>query len=440
VPAHPPDWSVQAVHARGSWQGVRRLQNVVETPALRPDGTIIDRAGYDEATELLFEPTAQFLPVAARPSREDAVAALAELADVARDFPFAKPAHRSAWLAAVLTPFARHAFVGPVPLFLIEANVRGAGKSLLTDIVGVIATGRHMARMAYPRDEDEMRKLITSILLAGDALALLDNVAGSIGGPTLDALLTSTTFSGRLLSTNTVPLLPALTIWFATGNNVVPNGDTNRRTLRVRLESELENPEQRENFTHADILTWVTQERPRLVRAALTVLRAYFVAGKPSQKMRPFGSYNGWSDTVRAALVWATLADPHDTVEGIDDGGDVEAMALAQLIAGFEEVDPLRAGVSVRDLIHKLEDGPGKYPCLREGIDELCPTIGGKPVSAKSLGNRLRYLRGRVVGGLCIDKFEDRDKIGVWKVRSVSSNPESAGSAGSAGSVSLGAG
>jgi hypothetical protein len=44
------------------------------------------------------------------------------------DSPFKTEALRAAWLAGVLTPIARFAFRVPAPLFLMDANVRGAGK------------------------------------------------------------------------------------------------------------------------------------------------------------------------------------------------------------------------------------------------------------------------------------------------------------------------
>jgi hypothetical protein len=435
IAAHPPDWSVSAVHARGTWPNVRRLKTVVESPVLRPDGTILETPGYDPKTELLFEPTAKYLPVLLRPDRRQALSAIAELDEVVADFPFAKPEHRSAWFAGVLTPFARHSFFGPVPLTLVDANVKSAGKTLLIDVASLIATGRTMARMSYPKDDDEMKKLIVAILVAGYPLALIDNVVGVLGGQVLDLLLTGTEFQGRLLGTNLAPMLPALTCWYATGNNVVLNGDTTRRTLHVRLDCEVEDPSTRSHFRHPDLRDFVRRNRPRLVRAALTILRAYFAAGKPDMKLRYWGSYEGWSSVVRAALVWAGLPDPEKTREELTESSDLEALALEQLIAGWEELDPMRSGYTVRDMLRRLEEKPDAYSTLREALDELCPAVNGKPRSSKTVGRALLRLRSRVVGGLCIDQgAPDRTRVATWKVRAARAAP-SAGFEGFAGSV-----
>ena len=73
------------------------------------------------------------------------------------DRPFA---HKATWLAAVLTPFARYAYAGCTPFFLIDTNVPASGKGLLADCTILIATGRTAARMTVPRDDDEARKRI----------------------------------------------------------------------------------------------------------------------------------------------------------------------------------------------------------------------------------------------------------------------------------------
>ena len=68
----------------------------------------------------------------------------------------------------------------------------------------------------------------------------------------------------------------------ATGNNLVIGADTARRTLYCRLESLHERPEDRIDFKHSDLLGYVRVNRGRLAVAAVTILRAYFAAGKPA--------------------------------------------------------------------------------------------------------------------------------------------------------------
>lgn len=423
VPAHPPAWAAPAVEARKNWPGLRYLEGIVDSPVLRPDGTIVERAGYDEPTGLLCLPSAEY-PVAPRsPSKEEALTAAKQLLDVVDDFPFKTDAHRAAWLAGVLTPLARYAFRGPAPMFLMDANVRGAGKSLLADVTGEIVSGRPMPRTPQALDETEEVKRITAIALEGDRLLLIDNINRPLGSGPLDTVLTGTVWSERILGKTEKVSLPLLTVWYGTGNNVTFKGDTARRCLHIRLDSDLEKPETREGFKHPDLLAWVHDNRPRLVTAALTMLRAYCAAGRPRVGLKPWGSFEGWSTLVRNAIVWCGLADPGETRAELDEV-DTDATVLVDLIAGWEELNqqvaPRQRGLTIAQVIEALraDDGERSYGRLRSALGELCAHPPGQLPTARRVGYTLRRFRGRVVG---TRKLQNRIAAGnnLWFVEQV---------------------
>lgn len=456
TPAHPPLWAVQAAAARGEWLGVRHLEAIVEHPVLRPDGTLLERPGYDDATGLLLEPVGEVGRIPRKPTREQAREAIEALYEAVRDFPFQTPAHRSAWLAGCLTPFARYAFAGPAPLFLISANTRGAGKTLLADVVGVIARGRPMAKTPWVADDDELRKAITAIALEGVPSVLFDNVRHVLGSAVLDLVLTGTVWKQRLLGKNeSSAALPLLTCWWATGNNVQLGADTARRTLNVRLWTEHERPEERDDFTFdAPLLVWTLRERPRLAAAALTVLRAYCVAGQPSQRLTPYGSFEGWSDLVRSAVVWAGEPDPCDTREALMRESDAEGGLLRDLLNGWERLFGDKAQ-TLRQALQSLDTMKGKdgeqverYELLRGAFEALC---GDRPVTTRRVGQRLAAYRGRVVNGRALDAQDDRGTM-RWRLVRLGTQPataqpgsevpgqsasevDSAGTAGTAGTL-----
>ncbi len=125
-----------------------------------------------------------------------------------------------------------------------------------------------------------MRKVITAIAIAATPSILFDNLDIQLGGAALDAAITSSVWSDRLLGQSRMTGdLPMRTVWSTTGNNMAFGSDTGRRVLPIRLQSPLETPEDRSGFVHPDLLGWVESQRPSLAVAALTVLRAYFVAG-----------------------------------------------------------------------------------------------------------------------------------------------------------------
>jgi hypothetical protein len=349
------------------------------------------------------------------------------------DFPCDETS-RAAWLSIVLTGAARHAIDGPTPLFAIDANVRGSGKSLLADSIGIIHTGRQLPRTSAAGDDEEFRKRITATLLAGEPLVLLDNIHGVLGCASLDALLTSTTWTDRILGESAMTaVLPAKAIWLATGNNLQFAADTARRTLRIRLQSPLENPEERTGFAHPNLLAWVRGERGRLASAAVTILRAWHSAGRPDMGLPPWGSFDSWSGIVRSAVVWCGMADPGATRQDVQRESDREAMLLRQLLDAWQEADPSGHGLTVAEAVKRASDGDVGLAAV---FTELADKSG--KVNPRAIGMKLHHLRGRVCGGAYLDRRDTRQGA-AWIAKSTDSAKaagEPCGTSGTSGTKS----
>jgi hypothetical protein len=406
----------------------------VTCPALRADGSVLSTNGYDPLTGLFLSSAIELPPIPERPTRDDAVRAADVLLNVTVDFPFARPEHRSAWLAFVLTPLARHAFSGPSPLFLIDANTRGSGKSLLADVGGIIATGTTLARMSNPNDDEECRKRITALALAGDSMVQIDNIIGNLGCASLDAALTSPdSWKDRILGKSEIVELPLSLTWMATGNNVMLEADTSRRTLHIRLDSPEENPELRSGFQIPHLVAHVKQQRAALVAAGLTILSGYHAAGRPRMDLPAWGSFDGWSALIREAVVWCGLPDPGQTREELAKRSDVMAGVLQVLINEWPNIDPNGEGLTTLELLKSLEERRPDYESIREAVCELCGAAGDKLPSPRSLGNKLKRFRGRVVNGKALDSDDQHGKA-RWVVRPVK-RPAAGCSGGSGCSV-----
>jgi putative DNA primase/helicase len=79
VPTDPPADVAQIVLSRdGEWY-FPRLTGIITTPTMRPDGSILLTPGYDAATGLLLVSPPPMPSIPERPSRDDALAALAML-------------------------------------------------------------------------------------------------------------------------------------------------------------------------------------------------------------------------------------------------------------------------------------------------------------------------------------------------------------------------
>jgi putative DNA primase/helicase len=421
TPIRPPGWLIDAVCSRGSYGGaIRPLSGVIESPTIRIDGSIVQVDGYDRQTGLILRSSTAFPSVPESPTKENAARALAELLEVLVDFPMQDDPDRSAWVSMVLSMVGRSCIEGNVPLFAVTANVRGSGKSLLVDAATLIAYGRRAARSAFTRNDDELRKTITAVAKDAVPSVLFDNLDIQLGGAALDAAITSSTWTDRLLGlTRMTGDLPMRTIWSATGNNLAFGSDVGRRVLPIRLHSVLENPESRSGFVHPDLLSWVGTQRPRLAVAALTLLRAYFVAGCPIQPNGDWGSFESWIAKVRGAIVWAGGADPLPTRATALAGDDTSAL-LGKLIMGIEKSDPSGLGLTTKEIRRRTFGGQGDFEeneVLAEAVFEIC----GEKFDARQFGRRVRQFKGRVWEGRYIDDESAGGGVRRWRVRRVGS-------------------
>lgn len=421
-----PERIANMMLSRGDWLGVRPLIGVVETPLFRPDGTIRQERGYDAATGYVYLPSADYPAIPDHPTQDEAKRALDDLLHVFCDFPYVDDSHRMVPIAAILTILARSAIDGPVPAFLFDASVRGSGKSLQADIVHLVSFGRRAARKTYPEDDDELDKVLAACALSGARCVLLDNVTREFGGGSIDAYLTSVEIEFRILGVTRIMRLPWLAALLVSGNNLAIGEDTMRRVLVSRLESPLENPEERVAFAHPsdddprDLPTWVRDERPRLVSAAMTILRAYAAVGWPDAGCPRWGSFESWSHIIPGAIVFAGGQDPMRARPTGDGALTDDLMALRIVLNELPRLAP--EGITARDLVHRLyahrepDAAPDEWDRLREAIEVWAPARVGSTPDARKLGIRLRRFKGRILGGKRLAGVSVHGGSSAWRV------------------------
>ncbi|RYZ01650.1 MAG: bifunctional DNA primase/polymerase [Myxococcales bacterium] len=412
------------VIARGEWSHIRPLDAIVTYPVLRKDGTILNASGYDASTRTLADMRVG-VAVPDQPTLANARAALELLTCLVSDFPFEAPAHRSAWLAALLTVPARPAIEGPTPMLLLDASARGSGKTMLADLISIIATGEDATRRTAPETAEEWRKVIYAMLLAGDPICLIDNVTRMLASAALDAMLTGTTYKDRVLGVSEERSIAVRTVMIASANNCRVSSDLVRRSLHCRIDPNVERPELRTGFQIPDLLAHVRRERAALLGAALTIVRAYAVAGRPPVKARPMGSYGAWCRVVRDALVWAGGGDPAETQDALREDADVERDELRDLLSAWHGLLGDQA-ITVRELLEAARTGrkpdkadepddkparvtaPGgrfapptaEADALADALRGIMPS--GIEPSTHAVGKRLQSLRSGRSGGLVL--------------------------------------
>ena len=370
---------------------------------LRVDGTIAREPGYDPLTGLYLDVRGDY------PDLMEPAVAVEKLKEVVADFPFVAENHRSAWIAALVTIVSRAAFAGPAPLFLATANAPGVGKTLSFDAITTITEDRPAARYGYPKDNNELRKVITTVALNGSPYLFLDNVEGRFGGPILENFLTAPRWIDRILGVNRKVDLPLNIVTLGTGNNCRLTSAMVRRTCAIEMLTNMERPDLRKKseFKHPDLLGWIRDARRELVIAALSIPCHYILAGRPKVEMESWGSFEGWSNLVRASLIHAGLSDP-DTRTTLAAQADDDTALLRQLMDAWDE---LGGTTTVGDAI--TLSNVGKAPMLTALRNEL----SDKEDHKDAIGRLLRDNRGRVVGNR---KFERTDhKIPKWQLIAV---------------------
>lgn len=401
--------------AKGHWT-LPTLTGLVNCPIIRPDGSVLDKPGYDDLTGLYADfDTKSFPTVAANPDRQAALDALDFLKSAIDEFPFKTDIDQSVALAAMLTAVLRPS-VKSAPFFTFSAPTPGTGKSTLADLIGIMATGRTCAAMNYNRDEAEFNKALVATLLEGTPVALIDNIVGEFNSDFFNMILSQETVTGRILGFSKNAKLSTDLLWLATGNNLTICIDMTRRTLICTLDAELERPAER--TFRRDIYQWADNNRGELVHAALTALRAYQIAGKPlPNPYKPMNGYDGWSHWVRGALLWLGEADPKESQLEIE-AHDPEREALRSVLQAWHEHWG-ESFVTTKDLLAREAPGGGDLPdsqiTLYQALLEAIPH--GRELTGKILGKWLAGHEGRVIEGLkLINTRQSRQRLIYWKV------------------------
>ena len=397
------------------------LRIVTDVPVMLPDGTVIDKPGYHATGGVLYEPAPGFerIAIPEAPTRADAEAALATLCEPLEDFPFADDVHFWAALAGLLTPIVRTAIDGPVPAIVVDARQSGSGKTQYAKNVAAIATGVPGPVRSF-RSDIEMEKRIATCVKLGTLVEILDNIDAVVGGSSLEGALTAKQWSGRELGKNAEIRGQMLTCFFMTGNNIAVHNDMIRRILYVKLESALERPEQRNDWSHPNPDAWILENRARFLAAALTLCKAYFVADKPDLDLPPFGSFDDWSGLVRSAIVWAGGADPCLSTDGLQERLDPETEAYRTMLSIIAPEFGNRS-FTTKDILdlHDTCDFPTDMAeVLADAIATLTQT-GAAASQLVKLSLVLRTKAGSVHGGKQLDR-DGKCNIGVkWRIKAV---------------------
>ena len=241
-----------------------------------------------------------------RPTRMDAEEALRLLEDLLGGFPFVDDVAKACALSAIITPVVRGAF-SVTPMHASRAPTAGSGKSFLWDIVVGHCYRPAHAGYVDRRKRGGNREASRRGNDGGPAVNLPRQYLWRTGGDALCQIIERPVVDIRILGrVGASSHRAGGTCVFATGNNFTIVGDVCRRRSLPTWTRRWSGQSFASLISIPSSACWLTVVNTSPLR--LTICRAYFVAGRP-EKVPRLASFEGWSDTVRSALIWLGKED-----------------------------------------------------------------------------------------------------------------------------------
>jgi hypothetical protein len=269
-------------------------------PVMRKDGKVeLLPDGYDAESRTLTTPVVDY-------ARDMTLSdAIATIRDLYSEFVLADGERsRSVLVAGMLALYGRHLLPPNTDrvTFITTANAEGAGKGLVNSLM-ILPTMGAVYVGVKAKDEEEMRKVLTTAIRDSDPVVFLDNLKCHLNSHALEAFITADRWKDRLLGANENVKGENLATVFIAGNKLTVSPDIRRRALFIELLLEAERADDRiirRPLDRAKILTM----RPTILAALWALVRHWDEQGRPKPS-RIKGGFESWSEII-GGIVEAT--------------------------------------------------------------------------------------------------------------------------------------
>lgn len=405
----PPARHATILHESMVYHHLPVLNGLTRQPFLRPDESLVSGAGYDGVTGLFGVFDSRLFSIPEEPSRRSAEEALAVLDGLLDEFSFSGNTDRAAALSAMLTAAIRPS-LPLAPMFHVRAPVVGSGKSYLCRLISAFAGPQMSAPASFPAHDEECRKLLLAELLRSPAVIEFDNLTGDLlAHKSLCSALTADRISGRILGVSKTVTVGTRTLFLSSGNNVGPVQDMTRRCISIHLDPGCETPAHR-RFTRPDLVRDVLKERGRYVSAALTIIRAWIVTGRPKANAPSLAGFGDWSDLCRQPLLWLGRPDPITSLLSAMSN-DPDRELLGRLLIIWQQCFGSKPTMIREAVTHAA--GPDGAELL-EILAELAGERG--EINRRRLGRWITRHAGRIVAGRRFVRASGNRSAEAWQV------------------------
>jgi hypothetical protein len=391
---------------RGQYQA-RPLRGVARVPRIDNRGEVHFVSGYDPETGLFHDSSITF-DVPLKVSRADARRSVQHLLFPFSAYQFDDPAAgRALLLAAIITAIERP-FLPVAPMFVVRSSMPGTGKGLIVRCLNRLAYDTMPALVTWGGSSEEFEKRLGALLLQAPGSLSIDNANGmQIKGDLLEAIITEGSVDIRPLGRSEIVRVRNRSFITLTGNNPSITGDMARRSLPIEIQPRSPDPERdRYRFNPVEL---IKRRRQHYLQVAFSMMRAFRLAGMPTQNLPAVGSFDEWSCKVRDLVYWLT---DYDVSEGFRRNkaedprrqGDTTLLAALHQHFGttpFKAADPIIVHKRVTDQ-RRMQHLPAPSTS-EQALHEALEDVLGREVNAKLFGYCARRLKGAHNGGFILE-------------------------------------
>lgn len=218
-------------------------------------------------------------------------------------------------IAAMLSQFVVHLLPKGANRmgFIYNANSQRSGKTLLVKMATCPVHGS-VAAQTWKSNEEELSKIIDAQLLEAKTYILFDNCRGFLQSQTVEALMTSPMWTGRILGRSQTFTVNNYVTVFITGNDCTVSSDMAYRCLLVNLFVAEAEVQDRKTAVLIDEPWLLERENRRKILGCLWALVKHWirVGGKPSASSfgyKPMLGFEAWGDLVGGIVAYAGFGD-----------------------------------------------------------------------------------------------------------------------------------
>ena len=401
----PPEKVIKALQGQLVYNYLPTLKGIARQPFYHKD-ELVSTSGYHEASGIYARFCEDEFAVLDT-SRAAAEQALELLLGLFAEVEFATDIDLAAALSAMFTATVRPS-LPLAPAFLTTAPDSGIGKSYLNSIVTPFAGPGEPQRTSFPKTSEEATKSVQSHLLTGSAVIEYDDMdCDFLPHGALNRMLTSEHLTDRILGVSKTVTVSTRAVVLASGINVGPVRDMNRRVITIHLARK-----QQGGITRSFVgrpAKEVRANRGKYVSAVLTIIEAWKKAGCPESDAPSIASYGDeWSQYCRLPLMWLGLPDPaHSLIVQVDNDPDLEqfGLILREWYARYQSTP-----VTVRKVkeARQMGDDP-----LHQALLELPVTQNGYIIADK-LGWLFKKKANKIIDGYALREGSADGRRGWW--------------------------